>query len=331
MMDGPSSETTIWPSSTPVAFSASDIEQVFEIVKKPLAERLQKHKLELENLPIKDIYIPLAAWIKEKTQQKNSTFVTGLNGSQGSGKSTLSEILTIILTHGFNLNAVTFSIDDIYKTYAERQQLGETLHPLFKTRGVPGTHDVELGINTIQQLCSSTTNDSIKIPTFLKSIDDRAEIKDWPIIQGPIDVVILEGWCVGAQPEEPESLISPMNDLEQKEDQDAIWRTHVNNQLSGDYETLFKMLDALIMLKAPAMESIFNWRKQQEDKLKASIQEMGISSNNPIRTMDDEQLQRFIQHYERLTRFMLEEMPNRANITLMLDDDHQITHVVKQD
>ena len=333
MADGTSSTAiqTSWPMCQSSQLSHEDIEQIFQKIHGPLMQCFEKHKLNPDALPVKTIYIPLAAWIKNKTQESSDTFVTGLNGSQGSGKSTLSEILTTILNSGFNLNAVTFSIDDIYKTHDQRQQLGIDIHPLFKTRGVPGTHDVDLGINTIKALKAAQKGTKVQIPQFLKSIDDRATQDQWPEIEGPVDVIILEGWCVGAQAQDQDNIEIAINALEEKEDQDAVWRKYVNQQLQGEYQTLFEMLDVLIMLKAPAMESIFSWRKQQEDKLKARLQQESNTSDAPVRTMDDEQLKRFIQHYERLTRLMLDEMPNRADVTLVLDDDHKICNVVKQD
>lgn len=320
--------SAIWPRS-PSSLSAEQIDAVYSEIEPALIECADRLKLTVSALPVKAIYIPLANTLQLKARHANSPLVVGINGSQGSGKSTLSTLLALVLEHGFKLNATSFSIDDIYKTHAERQTLGETVHPLLKTRGVPGTHDIPLGVDTIHALKTATEKDSVAIPQFTKAVDDRAPVDSWPQAQGPVHVAIFEGWCVGALAQDESELDQAINDLERDEDSDGTWRRYANQQLKENYGDLFSKLDILIMLKAPAMESVFNWRKMQEDKLRASIVANG--QDGPDRTMDDKQLARFIQHYERLTRHMLNEMPQRADITLMLDDDHVIHTINTKD
>ena len=116
--------------------------------------------LEEEGIPVdtgpnellNTLYLPMASWLAAR--QQNSPLVVGINGAQGSGKSTLTKILSMLLSQGFDKNVVSISIDDLYLTRAERQQLAEDIHPLFLTRGVPGTHDVELGKSILMQLHS---------------------------------------------------------------------------------------------------------------------------------------------------------------------------------
>jgi D-glycerate 3-kinase len=255
--------------------------------------------------------------------------VIGINGAQGAGKSTLFNLLEVILTEGFDLKVVGFSIDDLYKTFEKRVQLSEEVHPLLKTRGVPGTHDVDLGIEILNSLKSSTEESITKIPVFDKSTDDRCPASVWQEWIGPADVIVFEGWCVGALPQEPEQLVEAINDLERDEDPDGAWRDYVNTQLSGIYQEMFSMIEVLIMLKVPSMDSVFEWRSLQEKKLAERVKYI-YDTQQPtehLRIMNEEQIKRFIQHYERLTQQMLEEMPDRADVTLFLNDNHKISDI----
>ncbi|QSA98971.1 hypothetical protein JWZ97_01300 [Methylococcus sp. EFPC2] len=270
--------------------------------------------------PLKRVYIPLAAWV-HRQKQEGRAFVLGVNGAQGSGKSTLSALLSLILTEGYGYKVAGFSIDDIYKTRAEREKLGREVHPLLVTRGVPGTHDVQLGLDTLAALVDPAGS-SVAIPAFDKAHDDRLPSSEWSVLAGPVDVVIFEGWCVGAKPQDDAELQSALNELEAREDVDGVWRRFVNEELKGEYAELFARLDRLIMLKVPNMESVYEWRSLQEEKLAATIVPSGRH-----RIMDSSGLKRFIMHYERLTRHMLAEMPERADLTLFLDEHHQFTAI----
>ncbi len=138
-------------------------------------------------------------------------------------------------------------------------------------------------------------------------------------------MVLFEGWCVGARPQPEAELDKPINSLEAEEDKDARWRRYVNEQLAASYKQLFGRLDLLIMLKIPSFESVYEWRSLQERKLAASAADKTASH-----VMDEATLQRFIMHYERLTRYMLAEMPQRADIVLKLNSDHTIEEVIYQ-
>lgn len=272
--------------------------------------------------PLARVYLPLAAWVV--SHKKDGPFVLGVNGAQGSGKSTLCESLALILREGYGCRVAGFSIDDIYKTRAERERLAREIHPLLATRGVPGTHDVGLGLETLDRLTTAGSESSVALPAFDKSIDDRRPMSAWPLTQAPVDIVIFEGWCVGCAPQTQKELLRPINALEAEEDEDGRWRTHVNEQLLGPYAELFGRLDRLIMLKVPGMECVHQWRSLQERKLAAAIRENGSPGH---RLMDETALRRFIMHYERLTRHMLAEMPARADVTLFLDDNHRFARI----
>lgn len=271
-----------------------------------------------------DLYLPFSAWLA--TQHTNQPVVIGINGAQGSGKSTLTHILARLLNQGFGKRVVTLSIDDLYKTRLQRQQMAETVHPLFITRGVPGTHDIEMGSQIFSTLKNKHTTDEILLPRFNKATDDRYEKENWNSVHLPVDIILFEGWCVGAVAEDEEALITDINPLEAKEDPDKIWRKYVNRQLAGPYQELFSYIDILIMLEIPHMKHVYRWRTLQEQKLEASLSSEVTEKSQ--QTMSEEQLERFIMHYERITRATLKEMPYRADIVMKLSETHQIAEVI---
>ena len=258
-------------------------------------------------------FLPLAEQLLRKASTSREALLVGVSGCQGSGKSTLASLLVLLLKEMMGLNAINLSIDDFYLTYADRQMLARTVHPLLATRGVPGTHDVDLALNTIASLREPGR---VAIPRFNKAVDDRVPQEQWPVILAPVDVIVLEGWCLAVPAQQEEALSQPINALEAKEDPEGRWRRHVNTQIETAYSRLYGMLDYLIMLKAPDFAKVFEWRQNQEDKLAAK---QGAGSTNRI--MSREQLHRFIQHYERLTRHMLCEMPARADVVVRLGAD----------
>ena len=266
------------------------------------------------------IYVQIAEWIIQK-RQPGTTYLLGVNGAQGSGKSTLSGAVALILKESHLLNVAAFSMDDLYKTRDERMHLAQTIHPLLITRGVPGTHDIKLGLNIIENLCRKEPI-HVALPVFDKSIDDRLPMHEWKSVTTPVDIVILDGWCVGALPQSENELHNPVNALESLEDSRGIWREYVNSCLATVYQTLFAKLDGLIMLKVPSMACIYEWRGLQEKKL-AALHE----GKSDFRIMTSTQLDRFIMHYERLTRHMLGEMSDRADLTLFIDEIHNFTRI----
>jgi D-glycerate 3-kinase len=141
-------------------------------------------------------------------------------------------------------------------------------------------------------------------------------LAQWRSVEGPLRVVILEGWCVGARPESPAQLVQPVNALERDEDADGRWRGYVNTALGQRYSALFSRLSPLVLLAAPSFEVVLSWRCEQEHKLRERLAREGGDAS---RVMSDEQIARFISHYERITRHILAEMPARADHLIALD------------
>ena len=260
-------------------------------------------------------YLPLASWLKN-THRPGEVLFVGVNGAQGTGKSTLADFLRLALESGAGWRVAVLSIDDFYLTKAERQRLAEQIHPLLATRGVPGTHDMRTLASTIEQLRTLALTESLAIPRFDKAIDDRTDSDSWPILSGPIDLILLEGWCVGTTNQQDCELTQPLNSLEEQQDASGTWRHYVNTQLRQAYAELFAQLDALIFLQAPGFDAIHRWRVEQEEKLAESL------SGSAVGVMSAEQILVFIQHYERLTRWNLETLPSNAEVVLELNENH---------
>lgn len=242
----------------------------------------------------------------------------GICGAQGSGKSTLTDTLADHF-RGRGLRVATLSLDDLYLRRADRQHMAAAVHPLFATRGVPGTHDVRLGLAVLDAL---GREGKVRLPRFDKSVDDRFPESAWDEVEGPVDLILFEGWCVGATAQADRELACPMNALESAEDEAAVWRRHVNAALADEYQKLFRHIDFLVLLQAPSFEIVARWRTEQEDGLRKALIEQG----KPISgLMTADQIARFVQHYERITRHILSEMPDRADLVIALDEHRHIT------
>ncbi|WNO52401.1 adenylyl-sulfate kinase [Stakelama saccharophila] len=239
--------------------------------------------------------------------------VLGLCGAQGSGKSTIAATLERRLRES-GTNVATLSLDDLYLTHTQRRQRARNVHPLFATRGVPGTHDIALGEAIFAALDAGAPT---RLPRFDKSSDDRARADERPILELPLDVLIFEGWCVGAQPQPAEALASPINMLEADEDPDGIWRRYANDALARPYQRLFARIDRLVLLAAPSFAVVRRWRLEQEEALRRD-------RPHGRALMDRSAIDRFIAHYERLTRHILIEMPDRADLVLRLDEQRRV-------
>ena len=274
-------------------------------------QKLPEHFLQI----VEEFYLPVAIEIVSSLSADTPTFI-GVQGSQGSGKSTCAEFMRILLAHQFDKKIVVMSIDDFYLTKAERVEMSKTVHPLFLTRGVPGTHDVAM----IESVFSSArAGEDFEVPVFDKSIDDRAPQSCWQRVTEKTDVVVLEGWCVGIPPELDVKLTKPVNDLEKFEDSDAVWRSKVNDALKNSYAELYARFDKLIALQAPSFDRVFEWRLLQEEKMIARIKARGGDTSE---TQSPEQISRFIAHYQRLTQHGLETMPAQADYLITLNTDH---------
>ena len=235
--------------------------------------------------------------------------IIGIGGGQGSGKSTLCRLIASAFKHVGEKVAV-LGIDDFYLPTNERLRLASEVHPLMATRGPPGTHDVDKLLKNIDMLIDGG---SVRVPVFDKAKDDRVGNRR---IDGPITRVIVEGWCVGASPMPGAPEDAPINDLERDQDLKGDWRRHINNALETAYGDLVNRFDQLAYLKVPNMAAVRRWRLAQEQSLPAASRK-SIGEIN-----------QFVAHYERLTLWMIEDVPTRAHLVVHLGEGHEVTSVV---
>ena len=210
-------------------------------------------------------YIDLFSRIKDK-----KTLM--ISGSQGSGKSTLSLQIKKYFKKYYSKNVVILSIDDFYLSSHQRKLLAKKYKTnLFETRGVPGTHNLKLLSQTIRNLKSN------KFPLFLPVFDKVADNKKkYQRKVNKVDLIILEGWCVGSKPIDPNYLKKNINDLEKIEDSNLLWRTAYNKALV-EYQKVFKKFSYFIFIKIPNWKFVIDWKYKQELGLRS------LNSNNHLK------------------------------------------------
>jgi D-glycerate 3-kinase len=270
---------------------------------------------------IKSFLIPICFWINKKVKNRKPYFI-GLAGGQGTGKTTISSIIKIILVKYFKLKVFKISVDDFYKTRKDRVSLSKKVHPMLLTRGVPGTHDINEILNFFRKIKSKKFK-ILKVPIFDKAVDDRFNKKNWQSIKHRPDVIIIEGWCVGAKSVTINSLKKPINYMEKNKDQKLIWRKYVNQQLKSKYKNLYSQLNSLIYLKAKNFSLLQKWRLKQENKLL-----LKNKNKNKNKIMNKEEIFNFMQTYQRITENMFKTMPKFASIIVHLNSNHQIESTV---
>ena len=276
-----------------------------EVSGKPIVDKIGK---------LNKFYLPLSEWIYSVYSKDFETKIIGLSGGQGAGKSTITGILKLILKKKYDLNLCVFSIDDFYKTKNDRLIMSKKKHPLFITRGVPGTHDISLLNKTIRKLKQKKFR-TVLIPKFDKSKDDRLSKSKWQKIKIKPDIIIFEGWCVGTTHQNNIELKKPLNLIEKKYDKNLKWRKIVNNLIKKRYKNLFSKIDKLVYLKVPHFNYIIKWRWLQEQKMKLTTKSK--------KTMSKTQIKEFIMFYERLTKHMMKNYSKISDLTIFLDKNHR--------
>jgi len=296
-------------------------EDCFFRVKKDYLNFLKKEKIFNQSVKnLKDYYIPVSFWIEKKYIRKGKTLFLGLSGGQGSGKTTISKILKIIMKNYFKRRVHVSSIDDFYKTRNQRKKLSYKIHPLFETRGVPGTHDANLIIKFFKKIKINKFI-KFKLPKFDKSLDDRTKSKYFYKINRKPEIVILEGWCVGAKPQSNLLIRRPVNILEKKEDKDLKWRKYVNEKLQKEYKKLFSMIDHFIFIKIPNFKMVLKWRLLQEDKLRKKFRKSK-------KIMNYDEIKRFIMFYQRITLQMIKDLSKSASVVMILKKNHELKKIM---
>lgn len=241
-------------------------------------------------------------------------YLLGISGLQGSGKSTLArEVKTQAEARGWPTEVL--SLDDFYYSRSDREALAHQVHPLLRTRGVPGTHEIELLLSVLAALPQASEKLPVTYPRFDKGRDTRMPPSRWPKVTRPPKLIILEGWALGVRPQLQSALEEPVNELERAEDPDGAWRHWVNKQLRG-YQPLWRKLDALVVLQAPNWEVVRQWRSEQEQQL--------LARHAPL-AMEASAMDRFLAHFERLSRHALATLPSVADTCVEYDTQRHVT------
>lgn len=232
--------------------------------------------------------------------------IYGISGPQGCGKSTLAaQLAGAAAVRGLRMASV--SIDDFYLDHDARQALARDVHPLLATRGPPGTHEVQLACETLDALRAGK---AAPLPRFDKITDRRLPRAQWPLLQGA-DLVVFDGWLLGVPAQAEADLAAPVNALERDEDPDGRWRRWCNDALASHYPALWGRIERLLYLQPPGFEVVPDWRWDQEQTLR--------EADPQRRGMDRAGVERFVCHFERVSRHALRELPAIADVVVPLD------------
>ena len=279
---------------------------------------IQKELKDLTNKKFSKKYISqfIIPIINNINNSKDNKFI--IAGPQGSGKSTLTKLLKLTLEKIYKKKVMLLSIDDYYLSKKKRIELSKKVHSLLITRGVPGTHNIKKLKDHINQFIEGKY--PINTLTFDKLTDDVS--KKRRIIKNA-DILLLEGWCCGSRPMTNEYLYNNINNLERKLDKNNKWRKYYNTFLKKEYFKIFSKFDKKIYINPPSFMHVLKWRHSQE-KQNALI-------NKKKKFMSKQELKYFIQHYEKLTRWMIKTMPAKASIIININKNQKIEKVFTTD
>ncbi len=268
-----------------------------------------------------DYFNAYAHRLAQIAEASSRPIIVGLNGAQGSGKSTLSQYLSQMMSMQLGVDCHVLSIDDFYLSKAKRKRLAASVHPLLGIRGVPGTHDVPRLLDSLAGFIDPGIQ-SVTVPIFDKLKDDRTKNVQRIQKSARPTVILFEGWCIGVPAQHQLALSVPASSFEFSNDNNGVWRSYVNERLGGDYVDVFKLLDRLSMLKPPCFEAVYDWRVDQEMRLVARRRE--DSSDTSIRGMSVTQVGEFVENFRRLTCHAIGVLPDLADETWELQADRLV-------
>eukprot|EP00924_Labyrinthula_sp_SR-Ha-C_P007019 maker-scaffold_8-snap-gene-7.14-mRNA-1 protein AED:0.00 eAED:0.00 QI:238/1/1/1/1/1/2/50/289 len=269
----------------------------------------------------KTYFDPILNKIREEfVEKKEKPYILGVGAPYATGKTTMCRYMKAkLVDQGYKV--VTVSLDDFYKEKSKRIALAQSIHPLLRTRGVPGTHDLDLFKHFIET--AKEKKGELKIPSFSKALDDRLDETQWTKIPLPIDFLILEGFCLKIPNIEPaEDLHVCMNDLERNEDPTCSWRNYVEKNVKIYNEVISPALSKFVYMKVDGWEDVVKNRQLQESKLREK------TGSEKTDVMTEQQVNRFVQFSERLGRRGLKYLPAKADILIKLDNSQTVTQVI---
>ena len=270
---------------------------------------------------------PLAEDIVNRFYQQQAPLFVGVNGCQGSGKSTLCDYLKQCIQNKYQLNVVCLSLDDFYLSSKERENNGKNIHPLFATRGVPGTHNIQLLTNTLNELLILSQGQELTLPKFDKLTDEPLANEFCDKVTGKVDIVLFEGWCWGVSAQDDLQLTVPINRLEKECDPLLVWRKTVNQILKQFYMPLYQHMQYWVMLKAPNFDCVYQWRLEQEQKMLTQYRaqsEESLMMNKPVKAMSAIEVANFVEYFQRLTEHALIDLPSKMDRVFSLNANREV-------
>ena len=282
-------------------------------MKNKIIDSIQKQLYKLTNKKFSKKYIkiyilPIIEYIC--FSESNKFLISGVHGI---GKSTLLKVLERNIEIFYNKKILTLSLDDYYLSKIKRKKLSKKIHPLFITRGVPGTHNIAELRKTIKSF--DKNNFPLNLPIFNKIKDDVS--KKNRKIKCKKDILLLEGWCCGSPPLTKNYLYKNINNLEKIKDKKLIWRQYYNELLNNDYKKIFECFDKIIFLKAPSFKYILNWRSRQEKMMKLKNQKI----------MEKKEIKEFISHFEKITKWMMKTLTYKADMVIHINNIQKINKI----
>ena len=259
---------------------------------------------------IEDKLLPVMNYI---CSSKSKKFLFG--GSQGIGKSSFINIISKTIEKFYHKKILFLSLDNYYLSKKQRSMLSKETHHLLMTRGVPGTHNIKKLLENIKNF--NQEKYPITIPLFDKLIDDKSKSKT--TIKTKCDILFLEGWCCGSKEIPKKFLYKNINNLEKINDPKKQWRNFYNNKLKTEYKKLFKLFDELIFFKTSSFDNVYKWRLKQE--------KTNQSKNKKSKRMSANEIKVFVQHYEKITKWMMRDLNKKAQIVIQFEKNHKISSI----
>ncbi len=264
---------------------------------------------------IEQVCNKLQTLIRLRVMRGNSPIVVGVSGGQGSGKSTLSQLLSKNL-YIKGIENIVLSLDDFYLSKKERVKLSKKIHPIARNRGVPGTHDTDSLKKILTTLIQRKNELPIKVPVFEKGLDDRKPTHLWNQVKFFPAVILLEGWCIGAFSDNLSP--TPETEWELNNDPNGIWKKWTKAQ-AKKYEAIWETLNFLVFIEQKDFSQVIEDRWRQEQKI------LTVGQDNILRTKNH--VEEFCRPFESWTSEIWNFNRRRANVILRRDLDYNYTWI----
>ncbi len=238
----------------------------------------------------------------------------GLSGAPGSGKSTLAKLISSLPDQSLS-DTLVISLDNYYLGKNERKA-NAAIHRLFEQRGVPGTHDWQRLVADLDRIREGEV-DGLRLPRFSKLDDDRCPEDESITVHSPPRVVILEGWMVGAPPQDQQALERPVNGMEAKLDRNQRWRRMVNENLARQHGDLANRLDSRWFMKTPGWSKVVDWRWQQEQENDLRRNDLYLGTRQEVAA--------FLDQFERIATHMRLTCEQWADVIINVDHKHHLS------